>query len=105
MMETEQLAGGEKMLRVLDTGGVKGIAVVPRLQGHHDFFERGVPRAFADTVDGAFDLTRPGLHARASELATARPRSSWQWTLTMAVSPRAFTTRPMISAYLRRGVE
>jgi len=45
----------------------------------------------------------PALTA-ASELATARPRSSWQWTLTTAESPRTSTMRPISSPY-SSGVE
>ena len=51
--------------------------VVARLQRHDDFFQRGVAGALADAVDRAFDLPRAVLTA-ASELATAKPRSSWQ---------------------------
>jgi len=36
--------------------------VVARLHGHHDFFQRAVARALADSVDGAFDLTRAVAH-------------------------------------------
>src|SRR5580698_5326254 len=32
--------------------------VVAYIDRHHDLFERGIARAFADAVDGAFDLTR-----------------------------------------------
>ena len=42
---------------------------------NHEFFERGVAGAFADAVDGAFDLADTALERRARLLATARPRS------------------------------
>jgi hypothetical protein len=61
-------------------------------------FERAVARALADAVDGAFDLPRAGLH-RGQRIGTARPRSSWQCTLTMAVSPSAFTCGRSVRAY------
>ena len=35
----------------------------------------------------------------ASELATARPRSLWQWTLTTAVEPSARATSPINAPY------
>jgi hypothetical protein len=37
--------------------------VVARANSHHEFFERGVAGAFANAVDGAFDLTRAALHS------------------------------------------
>ena len=37
---------------------------IARLQRHDDFFERAVAGAFADAVDGAFDLARAGDHGR-----------------------------------------
>ena len=62
---------------------VEGEDVFPRPQDHDDLFKGGVAGSLADAVDRAFHLPRPGLTA-AMELATARPRSLWQWTLTTA---------------------
>ena len=56
------------------------------LQRHDDLFERGIAGALAEAVDGAFDLARAGAARAASELATARPRSLWQWTEMIALS-------------------
>src|SRR5580704_2174091 len=57
---TQDLARREQMLGI-DARFV-GIAVVAGLHHHHDLFERAVTRPFANTVDGAFDLPRSGLH-------------------------------------------
>ena len=46
---------------------------------HHDLFERGVAGAFAQAVDGAFDLAG-ACHHRCQRVETARPRSLWQCT-------------------------
>ena len=52
--------GGHTAGDVHELGGVDagapGHDVVAHFQGHHNFFERGVACAFAQTVDGAFDL-------------------------------------------------
>ncbi len=42
--------------------GFKGIAVVAGLHYHYQLFKRAVACAFADTVDGAFDLPCSGLY-------------------------------------------
>ena len=39
-------------------------AVAPDVEGHHDFFERGVAGAFADPVDRALDLARAAVDGR-----------------------------------------
>ena len=77
-------------MRRVDAGLV-GQHVAARPDRHHDLFERRVAGALADAVDGALDLPRAALAAPASELATARPRSLWQWTENTALS--AFGTR------------
>src|SRR5690606_14261200 len=45
--------------------GLERVDVLARLDGHDDFFEGGVAGAFADAVDGAFDL--PGAAARGGQ--------------------------------------
>ena len=45
----------------LDAGG-EGHPVLARAQAHHDLFHRRVAGTLAESVDGAFDLPRPGLH-------------------------------------------
>ena len=34
------------------------------LQGHHDLFQRRVPRTFTQTIDGALDLSRATFNSR-----------------------------------------
>src|SRR5580658_8874165 len=57
---TQDLARREQVLGV--DARLVWIPVVARLHHHHDLFERAVARAFADTVNSAFDLPRSGLH-------------------------------------------
>src|SRR5438309_4758026 len=57
---TQGLAGAVKML-ILNARGER-ITIIPGLHHHDDLFERAVAGALPDTVDGAFDLTRPRLH-------------------------------------------
>ena len=58
--------GGDAAADLHDLGGVDarviGHDVVAHLEGHNDLFQCGVARTFAQTVDGAFDLTRTGLN-------------------------------------------
>src|SRR5579884_2941036 len=44
-----------------DDAGLEGIPVRPGLHDHDHFFQRGVPRALTDAVDGTLDLPRAGL--------------------------------------------
>ena len=36
----------------------------PRAQRHHHFFDRGIARAFANAIDGGFNLPHPGTNGR-----------------------------------------
>ena len=54
-----QPAGGHEPLGVDARVGV--VVVVPRAQGHDDFFQRAVAGPLADAVDRALDLARAGL--------------------------------------------
>ncbi len=55
--------------------------------------ERAIASPFTNAVDGAFYLPRPPRTA-ASELATAMPRSSWQWVEKMTLSGWVDRLRP-----------
>ena len=57
-MIERQLAADGKELAGVDAGG-QTVEVAPGRQRHDHFFQRRVPGAFADAVDGAFDLPRP----------------------------------------------
>ncbi len=65
----------------VDAGGV-GVDVAAGFEGHDDFFEGGVAGAFADAVDGAFDLTGAaldggeGIGDGEAEVVVARGRRS-----------------------------
>src|SRR6266436_2117958 len=59
---SQQLARVKK-LRGVDSG-FKWHNIVADSERHHDFFERGVPGAFADAVDCAFDLAGAGFDGR-----------------------------------------
>ena len=52
----KQLAGGKQLL--VDVGG-RAETFLAHLQRHGDFFQRGIPGALADAVDGALYLTDP----------------------------------------------
>ena len=52
----EQLTGGIKLLG--SDARVKRQTIGAHVQRHHDLFERCIPGAFADTVDGALNLPR-----------------------------------------------
>src|SRR5436190_922828 len=52
----QRLAGRIKLSRI--DLSLKGQTIRPDIHGHYHFFERGVAGAFADAVDGAFNLSR-----------------------------------------------
>ena len=56
-----QLGGAVELLGI--DADLVGQHVAARLDGHHDLFQRGVARALADAVDGAFDLPAAGADA------------------------------------------
>src|SRR5262245_25882825 len=58
----EHLAGWIKFLSV--DAGFKRHPICTHAQGHHNLFQRSVAGALADAVDGAFDLTGPGIDCR-----------------------------------------
>jgi hypothetical protein len=64
----DQATGGHEPLR--DDAGRGMVMVVPRAQGHDDFFERAVAGTFADAVDRTLDLPA---ESTAGLLATASP--------------------------------
>ncbi len=78
----DELRGARQHGRV--DAGPERHHVVAHLHRHHDFFERGVAGAFADAVDGAFDLPRAGAHAgerirhRHAEIVMAMHREARQ---------------------------
>ena len=45
-----------------------------------DFFKRSIPGAFADSIDGAFDLANSGANG-CERIRHRQPRSSWQCAL------------------------
>ena len=45
-------------LRAVDIRLITAERILAHLEGHDDFFERRIARAFADAVDRALDLTR-----------------------------------------------
>ena len=47
--------------------------VGPRLDCHHDLFNRGVAGAFSDAVDSSLDLARTRLDSRRSNLRSPFP--------------------------------
>ena len=55
--------GSRHDLRGIDTG-FQAEQIMPHFQRHHDFFQAGIARAFAQTIDGAFDLTCARLNRR-----------------------------------------
>ena len=57
MFDTSRLMGTSRWRGDFRAGVVE---IVPRAERHDDFFERAVARPFADAVDRAFDLARPG---------------------------------------------
>ena len=67
----------------VDAGPVRQ-HVVAHPHRHHDFFERGIAGAFADAIDGAFDLAGAGAHAgervrhRHAEIVVAMHREARQ---------------------------
>lgn len=63
--------------------GVHPEQVGAGLQDHRHLFQRAVAGPLADAVDGALDLAGP-ICTAPMELATERPRSSWQCTEMMA---------------------
>src|ERR1700722_16871607 len=55
---TQHLAGEKKMF-ACDSSFI-GITIATNPHCHHNFFERGIARALADSVDGALPLARSG---------------------------------------------
>ena len=44
--------------------GNYGVAVLPYMQRYGQFFERRIPGSLTDSVNGAFNLARPGVDSR-----------------------------------------
>ena len=57
-----QTTGGNQTLSLDARGAVEKLGARPH--GHHNFFQRTVPCAFADSIDCAFDLTAASHHCR-----------------------------------------
>ena len=68
---------------------------------HHHFFEGSVAGAFAEAIDGTFDLAGAAAMMPAMELAVARARSLWQWQEIMALSilGTLFMSKAIFSPY------
>ena len=87
----------------LDAGS-EGQHILAGAQRHDDFFQRRIAGALADAVDRAFDLPRAAA-TPAMELATAIPRSLWQWAEKIALSmlgTRSRTISNRRAIFLRR---
>ena len=89
--------------RVYAAGDAEEVRAGP--EAHHDFLERRVARPLPEPVDSAFYL--PGARGQRREgVATARPRSLWQWTEIMALSMfGTLSLTPRISAANSSGAE
>ena len=60
MFDTRRDWSGTSRVVLMPVSSVE--EVVARPQRHHDFFQRAIAGAFADAVDGAFDLPRARDH-------------------------------------------
>src|SRR5258708_19735725 len=58
----EQLAGGIELSSI--EAGFKRQPIRAHPQGHRDLFQRSIPGALADSVNGAFNLSGPGIDRR-----------------------------------------